>query len=111
MLYIWLIVIVLLAFIEMSTVSLVCVWFILSAVFAMLVSIFVKLVWVQIAVFILLGLVFMPFTKKIVKMITDNNEKDRVGEKKVDNKKISEKNLVKSSDEDKKKNKGKKGSK
>ena len=111
MLCMWLIVIVLLAFIELSTVSLVCVWFILSAVLAMIVSIFVKLVWVQIAVFVLLGLAFMPFTKRIVKVIADNNDEDKVSVGKTDNGKESDASLVKNNDKDKKKAKHKKGSK
>ena len=67
MFYTWLALIVVLAIIEMSTVSLVSIWFVLSGLLAMIASLFTDNITLQVAIFVIFGLLFMLLTKKIVK--------------------------------------------
>ena len=70
MFYAWLITIIVLAILEMVTVSLVSIWFVLSGILAMIISLFTGNILIQIAVFTIFGLIFMLLTKKITKKIT-----------------------------------------
>ena len=78
----WLIVIVLLVFLEVSTINLVCVWFILSCLVSLILSFFIESFYILFAVFVLLGLVLMVLTRPIlVKKLARKNVKtnsDRV---------------------------------
>lgn len=78
----WLIVIVLLVFLEVSTINLVCVWFILSGLVSLILSFFIESFYILFAVFVLLGLVLMVLTRPIlVKKLARKNVKtnsDRV---------------------------------
>ncbi len=78
----WLIVIVLLVFLEVSTINLVCVWFILSGLVSLILSFFIESFYILFAVFVLLGLVLMVLTRPIlVKKLVRKNVKtnsDRV---------------------------------
>lgn len=105
----WLIVIVLLVFLEVSTVNLVCVWFILSGLVSLILSFFLDSFYIQFAVFVILGLVLMiltrpilvkKFARKNVKtnsdrvlgmegVVTEEITKLKVGEVKVDGKRWS----------------------
>ena len=62
----WLIVIVLLVFLEVSTINLVCVWFILSGLVSLILSFFIESFYILFAVFVLLGLVLMILTRPIL---------------------------------------------
>ena len=62
----WLIVIVLLVFLEVSTINLVCVWFILSGLVSLILSFFIESFYILFAVFVLLGLVLMVLTRPIL---------------------------------------------
>ena len=105
----WLIVIVLLVFLEVSTINLVCVWFILSGLVSLILSFFIESFYILFAVFVLLGLVLMiltrpilvrKFKRKNVKtnsdrvlgmegVVTEEINKLKIGEVKVDGKRWS----------------------
>jgi len=78
MFYIWLITVIALAIIEMVTVSLVSIWFVLSGILAMFSTFFTDSITIQIAIFVLFGLLFMLLTRKIVKKIVPNKVKTNV---------------------------------
>ena len=67
MFYTWLAIVICLAILEMATVSLVSIWFVLSGLLAMIASLFITNVTIQIAIFVVFGVLFMILTKKIVK--------------------------------------------
>ena len=96
MFYAWLAIVICLAIVEMVTVSLVSIWFVLSAALAMIASLFIKSIFVQIAIFVVFGVIFMLLTKKIVKKILPKNEKtnlDRIiGMEGIVTEKITKKN-------------------
>ncbi|MBE6154911.1 MAG: NfeD family protein [Firmicutes bacterium] len=105
----WLIVIVLLTILEISTVNLVCVWFIVGALISLVMSFFIETFYIQFAVFVCLGLILMLITrpiliKKLVKkdvktnldrvigmeaVVTEEITRFKIGEVKVDGKKWS----------------------
>ena len=70
----WLVVIILLTILEVSTVNLVSVWYIISALAALLISFFVDSLYVQCAIFVVLGLILMFITRPILlkKMVKKN---------------------------------------
>ena len=105
MFYTWLAIVICLAIIEMSTVSLVSIWFVLSGILAMITSRITDNVTIQIAVFVIFGVLFMLLTKKFVKkavpvkaktnidriigmtgIVTEKITKNHPGEVKVDGK-------------------------
>ncbi len=67
MFYTWLAIVVCLAILEMATVSLVSIWFVMSGLLSMIASLFIDNVTIQIAIFVMLGLIFMMLTRKFVK--------------------------------------------
>ena len=73
---------ILLVFLEVSTINLVCVWFILSGLVSLILSFFIESFYILFAVFVLLGLVLMVLTRPIlVKKLARKNVKtnsDRV---------------------------------
>ena len=69
MFYVWLAVAVGLAIIEMSTVNLVSIWYIISSVVAMIISLFTDNVIVQLAVFVIGGTTLLILTKDAIKKI------------------------------------------
>ena len=106
--YIWLLVAVILGVIEVSTTNLVSIWFVISSLLAMIVSLFIDNILVQITIFVLIGVLLMPLSKKIYNkikvnnvktnidriigmkgIVTENIIKDDIGEVKVDGKKWS----------------------
>lgn len=102
----WLIIVIVLAVIEAMTINLVSVWFIASALISLFLSFFVDSFYIQFAVFVVLGLVFMLITRPILKskfgksnvktnldrvigmkgIVTEGISKLTVGEVKVDGK-------------------------
>lgn len=82
MIWIWLGIILFLTLIEVSTVNLVTVWYIASAIVAMILSIFVDSYFVQFLVFVVLGTILLLTTRDyLVKLIGHNQVKtnlDRV---------------------------------
>lgn len=108
MFYIWFTIALVLGIIEVSTCNLVSIWFVISALAAMLTTFITDSLYIQIAVFVILGIVLIPISKKIYKRIKSNNEKtnfdriigmkgivteditkDNIGEVKVDGKRWS----------------------
>lgn len=105
----WLIIVILLVFLEVITINLVSVWFIASGLVSLFLSFFVDTFLIQFAVFVILGLILMVLTrpvliKKMVKtdvktnldrvigmegIVTEDIAKLKVGEVKVDGKKWS----------------------
>ena len=75
MFYVWLVMVVFLAIVEMATVSLVSIWFVLSAILAMVATFFTDSITIQIAIFVIFGLLFMLLTRKIVNKIVPNKVK------------------------------------
>ena len=102
----WLVVVVLLAIIEASTVNLVSIWFVISGLVALIVSLFTEAFYIQFGVFVLLGIILLVITKpamnKMLKeketklnlerilgmegIVTEQIEKNKIGEVKVDGK-------------------------
>ncbi len=68
---IWLIVAVVLAVIEASTAQLVCIWFALGAICAMITAMITENMLVQVMVFIFSTALFLALTRKFVKRLTD----------------------------------------
>jgi len=105
----WLIVVLLLVFIEVITINLVAIWFIVSALIAMIVSIYVESSLIQFGIFVLGGLILMLLTKPLMQkylkkepealnldrvigmtgIVTEEIKKNTIGEVKVDGKKWS----------------------
>lgn len=69
MFYTWLVIVVCLAIFEMTTISLVSIWFVFSGIIAMLASLFIDNITIQIAIFVILGLILMLLTRRFVKKI------------------------------------------
>ena len=78
MFYVWLSISIILSIIEMSTVNLVSIWFIVSSITAMILSLFIDNVLIQITVFVLLGILLMLSTKKIIKKILPRKIKTNI---------------------------------
>ena len=65
MFYNWLIVATILGIFEALTTSLVSIWFVISAIITMIVSLFTDNLFIQLGVFVVLGVMLMPISKKI----------------------------------------------
>lgn len=82
MLYFWTVLIIFLTVIEAATVELVTIWFIMSAVVALIVSIFVDNLVIQFGVFVILGVILLittrPFLVKLLKPKNERTNLDRV---------------------------------
>lgn len=105
MFYTWLIIAIILAIVEMVTINLVSIWFVISALCAMIVSLFTDSITIQVTIFVIVGVILMILTKKIVGrmtpakvktnldriigmegIVTEKITKNRPGEVKVDGK-------------------------
>ena len=105
---IWLILVIFLGMIELITVGLVSIWFVISGIVAMILSFFIDNFVIQFGVFVILGVVLMLFTRKTLEkyfpkpiktnldrvvglegIVTEEIRKDSVGEVKVDGKRWS----------------------
>lgn len=82
MLYTWLGIIILLTFVEITTVDLVSIWFIAGSILALITSIFTDNVLIQVAIFTISSVILLITTRPILKKIfTPENVKlniDRV---------------------------------
>lgn len=72
--YSWLFIIILLAIIEFATVDLVTVWFIASALLALIVSIFTNNFIIQFSVFVIFGIIFLIITRPLIKKMKNKND-------------------------------------
>jgi membrane protein implicated in regulation of membrane protease activity len=75
---VWLIIAIGLAILEMSTVNLVSIWYVISSLAAMVISLFIDELLVQIAVFVLGGTILLVLTKKIIKKILPESKKTNI---------------------------------
>ena len=75
MFYLWLLLVIILSIIEIITVNLVSIWFVISGIVAMISSLFTENLVIQISIFVILGLIFMLLTRKIVKRIVPEKVK------------------------------------
>ena len=107
----WLVIILILVFIEAITVGLVSIWFIASAVVALIVSFFTSSFYIQFAIFAILGIILLITTRPILTkimipkktktnldrvigmtgIVTEEISKNNIGEVKVDGKRWSAK--------------------
>lgn len=78
MFYTWLIIAIFLAILEMITVNLVSIWFVISSLAAMIASLFTDNIYIEFAVFVLLGVILMILTRKFMKRIVPNKEKTNI---------------------------------
>ena len=105
MFYTWLIIAIVLGILEVSTTNLVSIWFVISSLISMVVSLFTDSFLVQIGIFVIVGIILIPISKKIYKkikvsnistnfyrimgmkgIVTEDITKDNIGEVKVDGK-------------------------
>ncbi len=63
MVYFWVSLIILLTIVEVATVNLTTIWFVASAIIALIVSLFTDNLLIQIGTFTILGIVFLVLTK------------------------------------------------
>lgn len=75
MFYLWLLLVIILSIVEIITVNLVSIWFVISGIVAMIASLFTDNLVIQISIFVILGLIFMLLTRKIVKKIVPKKVK------------------------------------
>lgn len=105
MFYVWFIIAIILGILEVITTNLVSIWFVISALLSMIVSLFTDSILIQIGVFVIVGILLIPLSKKIYKkikvgntstnfdriigmkgIVTEDITKDNIGEVKVDGK-------------------------
>lgn len=75
MFYVWLAITIVLAIIEMSTVNLVSIWYIISSIITMIISLFIDNVIIQCAIFVLGGTLLLILTKDAIKKILPEKTK------------------------------------
>ena len=75
MAYIWIGVAVIMAVLEMATVQLVSVWFVIGAVCAAITSLFTDSVLIQFIVFVAVSLIALLITRPLVKRLKNKTEK------------------------------------
>lgn len=105
----WLIMVIILAIFECTTVNLVSVWFIISGLVSLILSLTIKNFYIEFFVFVILGVLILIFTRPILKkylvknkettnldrvvgmigIVTVDIKKNEVGEVKVDGKRWS----------------------
>ena len=78
MFYAWLVVVIILAIVEMITVGLTCIWFVISGLFAMIVSLFTDNIYIQFTVFALGGVILLLLTRNITKKLVPNKENTNI---------------------------------
>lgn len=106
---IWLIIIIALTILEVMTIGLVSIWFIISGLISLILSFFIDSFYVQFAVFVIIGIILMITTRPVLEklivskkentnldrvigmsaIVTEDILKNEVGEVKVDGKKWS----------------------
>ena len=72
----WLVLVIVLSFVEIATVSLVSIWFVASGIVAMILSFFIEDTAIITTIFILLGIFLLVISRSIVnKLRSKDNEK------------------------------------
>ena len=105
----WLVLVIILSFVEVATVNLVSIWFVASGIVAMILSFFIEDIAIVSTIFVILGIVLLIITRPIVNklkskdnvktnldriigedaIVTQDIVKNEVGEVKVDGKRWS----------------------
>ena len=82
MMYVWLGIVILLTFIEMATINLTSIWFIISGILALLVSLFIDNFFIQFLVFVVLGILLLittrPVLEKFIQKRKQSTNLDRI---------------------------------
>ena len=106
MTYVWLVAIIILGFIEAITEGIVSIWFVISGLLALIVSLFTDVFLIQFAIFVIVGIILMITTRTSVSkylkvnpvrtnldrvigmkgIVTEDIKKDKYGEVRVDGK-------------------------
>ena len=105
MVYAWLIIVIILGLLEVFTTYLVSIWFVISGILAMFLSLIADNLYLEVATFVVVGIMLMPISKKLYKklkvastrtnidriigmkgLVTKDITKDNIGEVKVDGK-------------------------
>ena len=106
MTYVWLVAIIILGFIEAITEGIVSIWFVISGLLALIVSLFTDVFLIQFAIFVIVGIILMITTRSSVYkylkvnpvrtnldrvigmkgIVTEDIKKDKYGEVRVDGK-------------------------
>ncbi len=74
--YFWLLVIIILTILEVATINLVSIWFIASAIVSLIISFVFDNFLIEMAVFVILGLILLITTRPIFnKLLKSSNEK------------------------------------
>ncbi len=78
----WLVLFLILVFIELATINLVSIWFAVGAFCSMLVSIFVSEIWIQVLIFAVISVIsfilMKPILKRLIKTNPEKTNLDRV---------------------------------
>ena len=79
---VWLIIVILLALIEITTVNLTTIWFVVSGIIALIISLFVGNYIIQFAAFVIVGVILLvttkPFLTKFFKQHEVKTNSDRI---------------------------------
>lgn len=82
MFYVWLTIVILLTLVEVMTVNLTTIWFVLSGLIALGVSFVTDIFIIQFACFVILGIIFLliskPFVKKVLSKRMEKTNIDRI---------------------------------
>ena len=78
MFYVWLAITVILAIIEMSTANLVSIWYIISGILTMIISLFIDNIVIQCAIFVVGGTLLLILTKDAIKKILPEKTKTNI---------------------------------
>lgn len=80
--FIWLIIIILLAAIEVMTINLTTIWFVFSGIVAIIVSLFTDIFVIQFATFVIVGIILLivtrPYLQKIMETRNEKTNIDRI---------------------------------
>ena len=74
--YIWIAAIVLLAILEGATAQLVCIWFVIGGIAALVTSIFTDVIWIQLTVFVAVSILSLLITRPLVKKAMSFQKED-----------------------------------
>ena len=73
----WVVIVIILSILEVSTINLVSVWFIVSALASLVISFFIDSFFIQFLVFVILGIILLITTKPIINKYLLNNRKTK----------------------------------
>ena len=72
----WVIIILALSIIEVATINLVTIWYVASAIVALITSFFIDSFEIEFSIFVILGTIFLVTTKKTLdKLVKEHHEK------------------------------------